>query len=197
MLGPTRRPGFLAILATACCLLSVPRANSEVSFRPQDFQTKAVFELVVRSSKFLKPGTSTIVTQSAFVTLAHGLIPGNTDGLEVYFFTKPITQAARADVLENGAKDLRNSDYAALVLYLDKQSKVGQVNLSYVVPGTTVARTVAWKPHELARFSTYKFDGKRLLLKSSGTYSEDAPEERLTLSWNVNLDLPVFERPKK
>ena len=83
------------------------------------------------------------------------------------------------------------------VLYLDKQSKVGQVNLGYVVPGTTVARTVAWKPDDLARFSTYKFDGERLLLKSRGTYSEDEPEERLTLSWNVDFDLPVFERPKK
>jgi hypothetical protein len=197
MLRPKHRPGLLAILVTACCLLSVPRANSEVRFRPQDFQTKAVFELVVRSSKFLKPGTSTIVTQSAFVALAHGLIPGNSDGLEIHFFTKPITQAARADILENGAKDMRTSDYAALVLFLDKQSKVGQVNMSYVVPGTTVARTVAWKPDDLAKFSTYKFDGKRLLLKSKGIYGEDGSDERLTLSWNVDLDLPVFERPKK
>ena len=110
----TMLKSLLAILADACGLLCVPRANSEVRFGPQDFQTKAVFELVVRSSKFLKSGTSTIVTQSAFVTLTHGLIPGNVDGLEVHFFTKPITQAARADILENGAKNLRNSDYAAL-----------------------------------------------------------------------------------
>ncbi len=197
MMESKKKLGLLAFLAIACWLLSVPRANSDVRFRAQDFQTKAVYELVVSSSKFLRPGASTIVTQSAFVTLTHSLIPGNSDGLEIQFFTKPITQAARADILENGAKDLRKNDHAALVLFLDKESKVGQVNLSYVIPGTTVARTVAWKPDELQQFSNYKFDGKRLLLKSKGIYSEAGSEKRLKLSWDVDINLPVFERTKK
>ena len=155
----------------------------------------AVFELVVSNSKVLRSGPSKIVTESAFVTLTHTLM-GNTDGLEIQFFTKPITDAARADILENGAQEMRRSDHAALVLFLDKNHQIWQVNLSYVVPGTTVARTVAWKPEDLRQFSNYKFDGKRLLLKSKGLYNESG-EERLKLSWEVDLNLPVFERIKK
>jgi hypothetical protein len=194
---PKKRLGLLVTLTVASWLLSAARATSDVPFRPQDFQTKAIFELAVTSSSFLKPGTSAIVTQSAFVTLTRGLLPGNSDGLEVQFFTKPITDAARTDILENGARDLRKNDYAALVLFLDKGSRVGQVNLNYVVPGTTVARTVAWKPAELQQFSNYRFDGKRLLLKSKGTYNEASSEEQLKLSWEVDFNLPVFERLKK
>ena len=155
----------------------------------------AVFELVVSGSKVLRSGPSKIVTESAFVTLTHTLM-GNTDGLEIQFFTKPITDAARADILEHGAREMRRSDYAALVLFLDKNHQVHQVNLSYVVPGTTVARTVAWKPEDLRQFSNYKFDGKRLRLKSKGLYDESG-EERLKLSWEVDLNLPVFEQLKK
>jgi len=187
------------LIVTACCALSVPRANSGVPPRAQDFQTKAVFELVVRNSNVLKPGTSRIATESAFVTLAHGLIPGNSDGLEIQFFVKPYTDAMTADILNNDAKESKKGDYAALVLFLGKANKVWQANLSYVIPGTTVARTVAWKPEELAKyFSNCKFDGKRLVLKSKGSYSEaESGEERMRLSWNVDLDLPVVREVKR
>jgi hypothetical protein len=187
---------LLAIaLAALCCVMSASGAHSDALVRPQDFRTTAVFELEVSGSKVLRSGASKIVTESAFVTLTHALM-GNRDGLEIQFFTKPITDAARADILENSARELRRSDHAALVLFLDKNSQVSQVNLSYVVPGTTVARTVAWKPEDLRQFSNYKFDGKRLLLKSKGLYSESG-EERLKLSWEVDLNLPVFEQIKK
>ena len=157
----------------ACFIASHVWAQSDVRLSPQDFKTKAEFELVVNDSSVLKTGPSRIVTQSAFVTLAHGLIPGNSEGLEIQFFIKPITEAAVTDILKNGAKELKRSDYAALVLFLDKDNRVWQANLSYVVPGTTVARTVAWKPEELKKyFSTCQFNGKRLVLKSNGSYSE-------------------------
>ena len=181
----------LVALAALCCALGASSAYSDV----QDFRTRAAFELVVSGSKVLRSGTSKIVTESAFVTLTHTLL-GKTDGLEIQFFTKPITDAARADILEHGARELRRSDHAALVLFLDKNRQVWQVNLSYVVPGTTVARTVAWKPEDLRQFSNYKFDGKRLLLKSKGLYNESG-EEQLRLSWDVDLNLPVFERSEK
>jgi len=169
-------------------------AQSDVRLSPQDFKTKAEFELVVNDSSVLKAGASRIVTQSAVVTLAHGLIPGNSEGLEIQFFIKPITEAAVTDILKNGAKELKRSDYAALVLFLDKDNRVWQANLSYVVPGTTVARTVAWKPEELKKyFSTYQFKGKRLVLKSNGSYSEtESGKEKMRLSWNVDFNLPVF-----
>ena len=103
-------------------------AQADVRLSPQDFKTKAEFELVVNDSSVLKAGASRIVTQSAVVTLAHGLIPGNSEGLEIQFFIKPITEAAVTDILKNGAKELKRTDYAALVLFLGKDNRVWQAN---------------------------------------------------------------------
>jgi hypothetical protein len=149
---------------------------------------------VVNDSSVLRAGASKIVAQSAFVALVHGLIPGNSAGWEIQFFAKPITEAAMADILKNGAKELKKSDYAALVLFLDKDNKVWQANLGYVIPGTTVARTVGWKPEELKKyFSNYQFDGTKLRLKSKGSYSDtESGKEKLRLSWDVDFVMPVY-----
>lgn len=186
------------LVVAVCFIASHVRAQSVAHFSSQDFKTKSVFELLINDSRALKPGASKIVTQSALITLARGLIPGNSDGLEIQFFTKPITEAVMTDILKNGAKELKKSDYATIVLFLDKDNKVWQANLSYVIPGTTVARTVAWKPEELKKyFSNYQFDGKRLILKSNGSYSEtESGKEKLRLSWNVDFNLPVFHSVK-
>ena len=187
-----KRPHLLSL--AICFIASQVGAQSVPQFNAQDFNTRSVFELVVNDSSVLKAGASKIVTQSAFVTLAHGLIPGNSEGLEIQFFTKPITEAAIADILKNRAKELTKRDYAAFVLFLDKANKLWQANLSYVIPGITVARTVAWKPDELKKyFSSYQFDGKRLTLKSKGSYSDmESGKENLRLDWNVDFNLPVF-----
>ena len=187
-----KRPHLLSL--AICFIASQVGAQSGAQFNAQDFNTRSVFELVVNDSRVLKVGASKIVTQSAFVTLAHGLIPGNSEGLEIQFFTKPITEAAIADILKNRAKELTKRDYAAFVLFLDKANKLWQANLSYVIPGITVARTVAWKPDELKKcFSSYQFDGKRLTLKSKGSYSDmESGKENLRLAWNVDFNLPVF-----
>jgi len=152
------------------------------------------FELVVKDSKPLKPGTSTIRSRSAFASRVHGLVPGNADGIEIVFLTTPITDAMRRDIVQNDARELRRGDYAALVLFLDKNDNVAQVNLSYVVPGTTVARTIAWKPDELRKnFSRVTIRGGRVVLKSKGTYSEiESGHEALQLAWDVEVDLPVI-----
>jgi len=187
-----KRPHLLSL--AICFIASQVGAQSGAQFNAQDFNTRSVFELVVNDSRVLKVGASKIVTQSAFVTLAHGLIPGNSEGLEIQFFTKPITEAAIADILKNRAKELKKRDYAAFVLFLDKANKLWQANLSYVIPGITVAITVAWKPDELKKyFSSYQFDGKRLTLKSKGSYSDmESGKENLRLAWNVDFNLPVF-----
>ena len=65
--------------------LSPLRAGSYGPSSLQDFQTRAAFELIVKESKPLMPGTSRIATQSAYVALAHGLVPRNSDGLEIQF----------------------------------------------------------------------------------------------------------------
>ena len=74
-------------------VLSPLHASSYGPFTLQDFQTRAAFELIVSDSKPLTPGTSKIATQSAYVMLAHGLVPGNSDGLEIQFFPQPITES--------------------------------------------------------------------------------------------------------
>jgi hypothetical protein len=155
-------------------------AASTGPFTLQDFRTRGAFELVVNDSKPLPSGTTKIETQSGYITLAHGLVPGNSDGLEIQFFPDPITEKVKADILENDAKEAKKTSYAAFVLYIGKDNKISQANLSYVVPGTTAARTVAWKSEELQKyFYDYRFDGKRVALKSKGTYSES---EKVTRS---------------
>ena len=188
-----------AVIVVISVALSPLYAASYGPFTLRDFQTRAVFELVVKDSRQLTPGHSKIAAQAAYVTLAHGLIPGNSDGLEVQFFSPAVTEKTKADILENDAKELRRTSYAALVLYLGKDRKIWQANLSYVVPGTTVARTVAWKPEDLQRyFSGYSFDGKGLMLKSKGSYSEsEKGHEKLRLSWEVDLNLPVVREIKR
>ena len=97
------------VIAAILVVSSPLHASSYGPFTLQDFQTRAAFELIVNDSKPLTPGTSKIVTQSAYVTRAHGLVPGNSDGLEIQFFSQPITEKVKADMLENDAKELKKT----------------------------------------------------------------------------------------
>jgi hypothetical protein len=184
----------LALLAWS---MSGGRPTPDV--RTPDPGVKAVFELDNHQPDYIRPGRSRIVALSACAFHRHNLFPGTTEGLEIFFFTRPITAADSIDILEHDAKGLKKNDFAAFVLFLDKDEKIGQVNLSFVAPGTTVARTVAWKPQDLAKsFSDYQFDGKRLRLKSKAAFSEvNAKQQALALSWDVDVDLPVVERAGK
>jgi hypothetical protein len=192
------RVPMLTALWSLVCFLAVtclpPSSGAAAKLDHTDFLATGSFELVVKDSKVLKPGTSRIRYQSAFASRVHGLIPGNADGIEIVFVTKPITAAVVPDILKNDAKALRTGDYATLVLFLDRDDNVSQVNLSYVVPGTTVARTVAWKPDDLRKhFSRVTVRAGRVALKSKGTYSEiDPGHEALTLTWDVDVNLPVI-----
>ena len=171
----------------------------DVPIHAQDFKTDAVFKLMVHKSSVLKLGSSAITTLSAFATVMTKGTIGYSEGIEIQFFTKPITEENKTDLLQNGAKELRKGDHAVLVLFLDNKQNVAQANLTYVIPGTTVTRTMAWKPEDLKRyFSIFKFDGKRLMLKSEGSYSDaDSEQEKLTLSWKMDVDLPVFNEITK
>ena len=88
---------------------------------------------------------------------------------------------------------------AAFVVLLDKAGQITQVNLAIVVPGSTVIRTIAWTPADLAKyFSEYRYENHRLRLRSKGTYATgpDSPNEVLSMSWDVDLDVPVVENIK-
>ena len=165
-----------------------------------EFQTKALFDLAVQKSKVLKLGKSRLETKSAFVTYTNEFFEGATNALKIQFFTQPIMEEARAKLLRGDNHEISRGGYATLVLFLDEErNQIWQANLTYVVPGTTVARTVAASSEELAKyFFDYHFDHNRLQLKSKGSYTApDSKEETLTLSWDTDLDLPVFDRMKK
>src|SRR5262245_19633545 len=162
-----------------------------------EFQTKALFNLAVQKSTVLKLGNSRLETKSAFVTYTNEFFEGATNALKVQFFTQPIREEARAKLLRGDKQEISRDGYAALVLFLDEErQQIWQANLTYVIPGTTVARTVAASPEELTKyFSDYHFDHNRLQLKSKGSYTaSDLTEESLTFSWDMDLDHPVFDR---
>lgn len=166
----------LPVLTAACVMCAIALiAAGRSSGAPARFS--GAFELVVKDAKPLKAGTTRIRSSSVVASRVHGLVPGYADGIELVFATTP---------------EMRSGDYAAMVLFLDREDRVTQVNLSYVVPGTTVARTVAWKPEDLrTQFSNVSIRGGRVALKSKGTYSEiEAGHE--TLTWDVDVDLPVI-----
>jgi hypothetical protein len=169
-----RRP-----VLTAACVMCVIALIGAGRSSGAPARSSGAFELVVKDAEPLKAGTTRIRSRSAVASRVHGLVPGNADGIKLVFATTP---------------DVRSGDYAAMVLFLDRDDRVTQVNLSYVVPGTTVARTVAWRPEDLRKqFSDVSIRGGRVALKSKGTYSEiEAGREALTLTWDVDVDLPVI-----
>jgi hypothetical protein len=190
--------GILVIVF--CSAFATPIYSEPTPSSVQQFQTRALFQLDVRQSTVLKLGKSSLETKSAFVTYTNEFFAGKTNALKVQFFTQPIGEEARAKLLRNDNHEISRSGYAALVLFVDERNQIWQANLTYVIPGTTVVRTVASNREELTKyFSDYHFDQNRLRLKSKGSHNTapDSKEEILTLSWNADLDVPVFDQTRK
>jgi hypothetical protein len=166
-----------------------------------DAQTaSAVFHLDVQRSKVLPLGKSSLATRSAFVTYTNEFFGGRTNALKIQFFIQPIGPDAQARLLRDDTLEMTRGGYAALVLFLDERHQIQQVNLTYVIPGTTVVRTVASTREELARyFSDYQFANNRLRLKSKGSHRtapDSKDDDAVTLSWDTDLNVPVFDRRK-
>jgi hypothetical protein len=140
----------------------------------------AVFELVNQQSGMLKVGTNRIVAVSAVANHVSKEPPYGAEAIELAFTTK-------ADSV----------DHVSFIIYFDKNRNVTRVNMSIAAPGIGVGRIVASTAAELAsEFSNVRFDGKRLLLKSKGRFAEsNAKKEELSLAWDMDLDLPVQEKP--
>jgi len=175
-------------------------ASAESAVASQDLQARASFDLVVQKSQVLKLGTTRLETKSAFVTYTNEFFAGRTNALKIQFFTQPIGTEAQAKLLKRDDRDIGKNGYAGLVLFLDAQDRITQANLTYVIPGTTVVRTVASSREEWTRYvSDYHFDRNRLRLKSRGTFNSptDAKDEVLTLSWDTDLDTRVFDQIKR
>lgn len=157
------------------------------------------FDLDVQKSKVLALGKSHVDATSAFVSLTDEFFGGKTNALVIQMYKASIGTAARARLVKNHRDDreLSGSGGAYLVLFLDKDNRITQANLTYFIPGTTVVRTVAYIPSDIAKcFSDYRYADGRLRLKSQGTYTTgaDSPDEQLTLAWDLDLDEPVVNR---
>jgi hypothetical protein len=184
-------PGHIRFLATALALVA---ANSNPG--PQQPVTTAVFDLMNQQTGVLKKGSSRIVAVSAWAGRVAKEKPYNTEALEIEFFTAPLTAADEADLATNFGRNVKKRHYAAFVIFLDTARHATQVNMTFVVPGSTVVRTVAYTATRLkSDFADLRFDGKRLRFKSRGTFDDtNEAKELLRLSWDVELDLPVVER---
>ena len=183
-----------------CCVFPTNIYSGSALSLSQPFQTSASFSLNVQKSKVLKLGKSRLDTKSAFVTYTNEFFAGKTNALKIQFFTKPIVEETRSKLLRNDNHEISRGGYAALVLFLDERKQIWQANLTYGTPGTTVVRTVASNREEVTKyFSDYRFEQNRLRLKSKATYNTatDSTEEILTLSWDTDLDIPVFDQTKK
>jgi hypothetical protein len=157
------------------------------------------FDLDVQKSKVLTGGRSHIDAVSAFVTYTDEFFGGRTNALAIQMYAAPIDAAARARLLKDHKDDreLSRSGSVYLVLFVDKQNRITQVNLTYIIPGTTVVRTVAYTPSDIAQsFSDYRYADGRLHLKCKGTYvtGAESTDEQLTLAWDVELDEAVVNR---
>jgi hypothetical protein len=192
---------IIGIIVILFCF-AVPKAiySEPAPSTAQQFYTRALFQLDVQKSKVLNLGKSRLEAKSAFVTYTNEFFAGKTNALKVQFFTRPIGEEARAKLLRNDNREISRDGYAALVLFVDERNQIWQANLTYVIPGTTVVRTVASNREELTKsFSDYHFDQNRPRLRSKGSYNTapDSKEEILTLSWDTDLDIPVFDQTRK
>ena len=142
---------------------------------------------------------ATLISKGVLAELTDEFFSGKTKALKIFFAPEALTDEARLDLLNNDGKTMRKKDHVFLVLFIDKDNQIWQVNLTFVIPGQTVVRTVAWKPEELKKFSSnYSYDGKRLKLQNKGTYQEaNGGNASLRLTWDVNVDIPVVDKLKK
>src|SRR5262249_54405962 len=109
-------------------------------------------------------------------------------GIDIFF--APQSADGR---IPKGAKEFQHNQYVNLNLMTDATGKLTQVNMSVVIPGKTVARTIAWKPEDLRKhFSKVILKGQRIVLKSCGAYDDpQTASEQASLQWDVDIDTPI------
>jgi hypothetical protein len=161
-------------------------------------QSSGHFDLDVRKSGVLRLGKSHVDPVSAWVTHTDEFFGGRTMALKIHKFTSPIDAAARQRLVKNDEdhRELSRGGSATFVLFLDTQNRIRQANLTYVIPGTTVVRSVATTTDEIAKwFGDYHYGDGRLRLRSKGTYvtGAESPDEILSLAWDISVDAAVVE----
>ncbi len=138
--------------------------------------------------------------RSVFASLTNEFFSGEVNALRLDFYDVPLTKGDVADLTEGDPSTLRQRSYGdyswgAVTLFLDAGNHISQVNMSL----RGYACTVAWKKDELEQWmKRFAYDGERLTLRNKGSYrcGEATKIKAFTLSWDVNVDAPVFDRVK-
>src|SRR5690242_6047710 len=142
----------LPIAAMLGVVLSSSNADGQVS--------TGRFDLDVQRSTVLKPGKSHFATTSAFAIRTDKYFGGRTNALQIQMYPAPVDVRARERLLKNERddRDLIGAGAAYFVLFVDKENRITQVNVTTVMPGTTVTRTVAYTQADIAKwFSDYRY----------------------------------------
>jgi hypothetical protein len=164
---------------------------------PSAFQTHAVFSI---------DNDAMSLTSVAATIEARRKVPGYS-WLRINFYSFPFTApdiaAAANGHLESMDRKWKNKagdpkDYnhsnAVVQLSVDTDLRVWQVDMA--VPGHSC--TIASSEGDVKRvLQDYRFDGKRLRLKSKGSFVCDMkslgiPNHRF--GWGLDLDVPVFQK---
>ena len=136
----------------------------------------------------MKPGRHKLICLSAFAEDMRREGRFHFSGIDIFFAPK----TADGHV-PKPPEEIKKGEFANINLMVDKTNRVTQVNMTVVVPGSTVARTVAWKAEDLKKyFSNVYIKGKKVVLRSEGTYEDAESEiERACFHWNVDVDVLV------
>lgn len=162
----------------------------------------------ITSAKF-SVDTTVMTLSSAVAIIEPRLGAPGYSWLRITFYSFPLTPDDVAGVtsgnidsmekkwnkLASNSKDYSTS-HAVIQLSVDASFKVWQVDMS--VPGHTC--TIAPFEPDVKKFlQTYDFDGKKLKLKSKGSYVCDMkfmgiPNQKF--AWDMDLNLPVFQKKR-
>jgi hypothetical protein len=183
----------------AAGLLSVPLAvpARPIPSDPSTFKTSATFS--VDSS------VSSLTT--AIATIESRPDAPRYSWVRINFYSFPVTAEDLAGIQEGNVESMNkkwmkkssnpkdyNSSNAVIQLTVDRDFNVTQVDMA--VPGHTC--TIApFEPDVKNFLQSYRFDGKKLSLRSKGSYVCDMkfmgiPNQKF--SWDIDLSLPVFRK---
>lgn len=185
-------------LATLLMLLAISAVSANPTpVDPGVFRTTAKFSV--------DPTAMTLSSAVAIIEPRRGA-PGYS-WLRVTFYSFPVMPDDVAAVTAGDIESLEkkwnqmarnpkvyNTSHAVIQLSVDASHKVWQVDMS--VPGH--ACTIAPFEPDVKKFlQSYDFDGKKLKLKSKGSYTCDMKSMGIpnqTFGWDMDLGLPVFQK---
>jgi hypothetical protein len=202
MNSPSRlSPAFFK--AVAQCVITATLAGATASalgaqapVHRSSFTTRATFSV----------DTQSLALSSAIAVIEPRLAAPGYSWVRIYFYSFPLSSEDVTDAMNGSvasmdkkwnAKASNPRDYnrsrAVIQLSVDKDFKVGQVDMS--VPGHSC--TIASSDRDVQAFAhIYKLDRRHLRLKTKGSYVCDlkslgVPDKRFR--WAIDVDIPVFE----